>query len=165
VDNRSVAGGWLDAWYPGDDIIDVIAPTFWCTGQAPGSGGDTLATAQVFADAHGKPLGLAGFGVDHQQFTTAQGQAYISYVQRLFTARNAAAKPSYDLLWLGTGNYSILTAPPALLASYRALAEALWVTPEALRRLHASSLPGASPGLGREPAARHRGDDLRQPDH
>jgi hypothetical protein len=125
VDNRSVAGGWLDAWYPGDDLVDVIAPTFWCTGQAPGSGGDTMASAQVFADAHGKPLGLAGFGVDHQQFTTAQGQAYISYVQGLFTARNTAGKPSYDLLWLGTGNYSILTAPPALLASYRALAAAL----------------------------------------
>lgn len=125
VDNHSIAGGWLDAWYPGDDIIDVIAPTFWCTGPAPGSGADTLATAQAFADLHGKPLGLAGFGVDHVAFTTAQGQAYIAYVQRVFTVRRAAGKTSYDLLWLGTGNYSILTAPPALLASYRALAAAL----------------------------------------
>jgi hypothetical protein len=125
VDNHSVAGGWLDAWYPGDQFIDVIAPAFWCTGPAPGSGGDTLAVAQAFADAHGKPLGLAGFGVDHAQFTTAQGQAFTSYVQRLFAARNAAAKQSYDLIWLGTGTYSVLTAPPALLASYRALAAAL----------------------------------------
>jgi hypothetical protein len=125
VDNHSIAAGWLDAWYPGDQFIDVIAPAFWCTGPAPGSGGDTLAAAQAFADAHGKPLGLAGFGVDHAQFTTAQGQAFISYVQRLFAARKAAARQSYDLIWLGTGTYSVVTAPAGLLASYRSLAAAL----------------------------------------
>jgi hypothetical protein len=125
VDNHSIARNWLAAWYPGDSVVDVIAPTFWCTGPAPGSGGDTLAVAQAFADAHGKPLGLAGFGVDHARYTVAQGQAYVSYVQRLFTARNAAARQSYDLLWLGTGTYSVLTAPSGLMAAYRSLAQAL----------------------------------------
>lgn len=125
VDNHSVSGGWLDAWYPGDDIVDVIAPTFWCTGPAPGSGGETLATAQAFADAHGKPLGLAGFGADHARFSAAQGEAFISYVQGLFAARKAAARQSWDLIWLGTGTYSVLTAPPGMMTSYRALAGSL----------------------------------------
>lgn len=125
VDNHSITRNWLAAWYPGDDIVDVIAPTFWCAGPAPGSGGDTLAVAQAFADAHGKPLGLAGFGVDHQKYTVAQGEAYVSYVQRVFTARRSAARQSYDLLWLGTGSYSVLTAPSGLLAAYQALAAAL----------------------------------------
>ncbi len=125
VANHSIATGWLSAWYPGDEFTDVIAPTFWCTGPAPGSGGDTLASAQAFADAHGKPFGLAGFGVDHTLYTVAQGQAFISYVQGLFTARVAAAKPNYDLIWPGAGSYSVLTAPNGLLAAYRTLAGAL----------------------------------------
>ena len=125
VDNASIARNWLAAWYPGDDIVDVIAPTFWCTGPAPGSGGDTLAVAQSFADAHGKPLGLAGFGSDHVRFTAAQGEAFTAYVQALFTARKAAASQSFDLFWLGVGNYSIVTAPSGLLAAYRQLAAAL----------------------------------------
>jgi hypothetical protein len=125
ADNHSISSGWLTPWYPGDQIIDVIAPTFWCTGQAPGSGGDTLAVAQAFADAHGKPFGLAGFGVDHTLYTVAQAQAFLSYIQKLFTARKAAAKQSYDLIWLGTGSYSVLTAPSGLLAAYRTLAQAV----------------------------------------
>jgi hypothetical protein len=125
VDNHSIAANWLASWYPGDQIIDVIAPSYWCTGPAPGSGADTLAVAQSFADAHGKPLGLAQFGVDHTQFTVAQAQGFISYIQALFTARKAAAKQSYDLIWLGTGSYSVLTAPSGLLAAYRTLDAAI----------------------------------------
>jgi hypothetical protein len=125
VDNHSIAANWLAAWYPGDQIIDVIAPTYWCTGAAPGSGGDTLAVAQAFADAHGKPLGLAGFGVDHALYSVPQAQAFVSYVQKLFTARSAVAKQSYDLIWLGTGTYSVLTAPSGFLAAYRILAAAV----------------------------------------
>lgn len=125
ADNHSIVTGWLSAWYPGDQFIDVIAPTFWCTGPAPGSGGDTLATAQAFADAHGKPFGLAGTGVDHTLYTVTQAQAFTAYIQALFTARQAAAKQSYDVFWLGTGNYSVLTAPSGILAAYRTLAGAI----------------------------------------
>ncbi|MCW2930046.1 MAG: hypothetical protein JWM19_1008 [Actinomycetia bacterium] len=125
VDNSSIQGGWLSAWYPGDDLVDVIAPTFWCTGPAPGSGAPNLAVAAAFADAHGKPLGLAGFGSDHARFTSAQAGAFIAYVQALFTARRKAATQSYDLIWLGTGTYSVITAPPGVLGAYQQLAAAL----------------------------------------
>lgn len=125
VDNHSVTHNWLGTWYPGDDWVDVIAPTFWCTGPAPGSGGDTLAVAASFADAHGKAFGLAGFGVDHSKCTAAQGTAFLAYVQQLFTARQAAARPGYDLIYLGTGSYSVVTAPAALLAAYQALGAAV----------------------------------------
>jgi hypothetical protein len=125
VSNASIARNWLAAWYPGDDLVDVIAPTFWCTGPAPGSGADTLAVAQAFADAHGKAFGLAGFGADHIAFSAAQGEVFTAYVQSVFTARRAAARPCYDLIWLGTGSYSIVTAPTGLLAAYRQLAGAI----------------------------------------
>lgn len=125
VDNHSVAAGWLEAWYPGDEFIDVIAPTFWCSGPAPGSGGDTLAVAQAFADAHGKPLGLAGTGVDHELYTQAQADAFITYLKFFFGARRAAARPSYDVIWYGLGNYSVITAAPFMVIAYRSLAQAL----------------------------------------
>lgn len=121
VGNTAVNSGWLNAWYPGDEYIDVIAPAFWCTGDLS----ETIATAQYFADQHGKALGLSGYGVDHAQFTAAQGESYIAYVQQVFTARKAADKPCYDLFWLGTGTYSVVTAPAGLLAAYRALAAAI----------------------------------------
>ena len=125
IDNRSVASGWLSAWYPGDGLVDVIAPSFRCTGLAPGSGGDTLAAAAAFADAHGKPLGLAVTGVDHARYTVAQGEAFTRYLESLFSARKAAGRPGYDLYWDGTGSYSVVTAPAGLLAAYQALAAAL----------------------------------------
>ena len=58
IDNASIVHNALPAWYPGDDLVDLIMPYFWCTGPAPGSGGDTLTLASSFADAHVKPLGL-----------------------------------------------------------------------------------------------------------
>jgi len=125
VSAAAAGSGWLAAWYPGDDLVDVIAPTFWCQGAAPGTGAPNLAAAAYFADLHGKPLGLASFGADHVAYTAAQCEAFIAYVQGMFAAREAAAIPGYDLIWAGTGNYSIVTAPPAVLASWRAMAEAL----------------------------------------
>lgn len=125
ISNAAVGSGWLSAWYPGDDLVDVIAPTFWCQGPAPGTGAPNLAAAAAFADLHGKPLGLAGFGADHVAYTAAQNIAFIAYVQETFAARKAAVIPGYDLIWLGTGNYSIVTAPPAVLDAWRAMAEAL----------------------------------------
>lgn len=123
--NNSVNSGWLNAWYPGDDLTDVIAPVFGCSGPAPGSGGPTLAVAEAFADARGKPFGLGGWGFNHVSYTAAQGVAFISYVQRVFTARKAARKPCYDLMYTQSGNYSLLTAPAPVLAAYRTLAAAL----------------------------------------
>jgi hypothetical protein len=108
IDNASVTHNALAAWYPGDGLVDVIMPYFWCTGPAPGSGGDTLALAGSFADAHGKPLGLAGFGVDRSKYTTAQGQAFLNYVLTFFAARLTARKINADLIYLGTGSYSLV---------------------------------------------------------
>jgi hypothetical protein len=125
VSSAAVSSGWLAAWYPGDELVDVIAPTFWCQGPAPGTGAPNLAAAAVFADLHGKPLGLAGFGADHVAYTAAQNIDFIAYVQETFAARKAAVIPGYDLIWLGTGNYSIVTAPPAVLAAWQAMAETL----------------------------------------
>jgi hypothetical protein len=125
VSSAAAGSGWLAAWYPGDDLVDVIAPTFWCQGPAPGTGAPNLAAAAAFADLHGKPLGLAGFGADHVAYTAAQSIAFIAYVQETFAARKAAVIPGYDLIWLGTGNYSIVTAPAAVLAAWQAMAEAL----------------------------------------
>jgi hypothetical protein len=110
IDNASITAGALAAWYPGDGLADVIMPYFWCTGPAPGSGGDTLAVVSNFADAHGKPLGLAGFGVDRSKYTAAQGQAFLSYVLQFFAARRAARKAVTDLIYLGTGGYSLIGA-------------------------------------------------------
>jgi hypothetical protein len=125
VSNAAVSSGWLASWYPGDSLVDVIAPTFWCQGPAPGTGAPNLAAAAAFADLHGKPLGLAGFGADHVAYTAAQNIAFIAYVQGTFAARKAAVIPGYDLIWLGTGDYSIVTAPASVLAAWRAMAEAL----------------------------------------
>jgi hypothetical protein len=125
VSNKAVSSGWLGTWYPGDALVDVIAPTFWCDGPAPGSGAPTLAAAAAFADAHGKPLGLSDFGADHVAHSAARCEAYISYVQRFFTARKAAGKQCSDLFWLGTGSYSVLTAPSGVLAAWQGLARAL----------------------------------------
>lgn len=124
VSNDAFSSGWVSSWYP-QGLVDVIAPEFWCQGPAPGSGAPTLAVAQMFADARGLPFGLSGFGADHALFTAAQGSAFCAYVTALFTARTAAAKQCYDLLWLGTGTYSVITGPPALLTAWRAMAQAL----------------------------------------
>lgn len=125
VSNAGFISGWMNDWYPGDDLADVIAATFFCSGPAPGSGGPSLAAAQAFADARGKPFGLTWLGADHTAFTVAQCEAFIAYVQQLFAARRAARKPCYDLLWLGTGANSVLTAPAGVLAAYKALAAAV----------------------------------------
>jgi len=125
VSAASVDSGWLQAWYPGDDLVDVIAPTFFCTGPPPGSGAATLAASAAFADAHGKPLGLAGTGVNLAAFTAAQGEAFTAYLASFFASRRAAGKPGSDAYWLGTGGYSVTTAPPAMLAAYQALAAVL----------------------------------------
>jgi hypothetical protein len=125
VSNKAMTSGWLSTWYPGDGLVDVIAPAFWCSGPAPGSGAPTLAGAAAFADAHGKPFGLSGFGADHGAHGAKQCEAFIAYVQRFFAARKAAAKQNYDLIWLGTGSYSVLTAPSGVLTAWQELAEAL----------------------------------------
>jgi hypothetical protein len=125
VSNDAFGSGWAAAWYPAG-LVDVIAPTFWCQGPPPGTGGSpTLAAAAVFADQQGAPFGLAGFGADHVAYPAAQDTAYIAYVQGFFAARKAAAIPGYDLIWLGTGNYSIVTAPAAVLTAWRSMSEAL----------------------------------------
>lgn len=125
VGNNAIAANWLAAWYPGDDLVDVIAPVFGCAGAAPGSGSPTLAVAQAFADAHGKPFGLADWGADHTRFSSAQITAFIAYVQGLFAARLKARKPCYDLFWTNTGNIGMLTAPAAVIAAYKAMAQAI----------------------------------------
>jgi hypothetical protein len=125
VSSKAMTDGWLGTWYPGDNLVDVIAPTFWCQGPAPGSGAPTLAAAAAFADAHGKPFGLSGYGADHAAFSAAQCESFIAYVQQFFTARRAAVKQDYDLIWLGTGTYSVLTAPPGVLAAWQSMAQAL----------------------------------------
>jgi hypothetical protein len=125
LSNAAMSSGWLATWYPGDALVDVISPAFWCDGPAPGSGAPTLAAAAAFADAHGKPFGLYGTGADHVAHSAARCEAFIAYVQRFFTARKAAGKQCSDLFWLGTGNYSVLTAPPGVLTTWQGLAEAL----------------------------------------
>jgi hypothetical protein len=125
VGNNAIAANWLASWYPGDDLVDVIAPIFGCQGPPPGSGSPTLAVAESFADAHGKPFGLGGWAADHTRFTNAQCTAFISYVQKLFAARQKAAKPCYDLFWTNLGNFRVLTAPPSVIAAYRAMAQSL----------------------------------------
>jgi hypothetical protein len=125
VSNKAMTSGWLGTWYPGDNLVDVIAPAFYCQGKAPGSGNPTLAGAAAFADLHGKPFGLSSYGADHAAFTAAQCEAFIAYVQQFFAARRAAVKQDYDLIWLGTGSYSVLTAPPGVLAAWQAMAAAL----------------------------------------
>lgn len=124
IDNDSIVHNALPAWYPGDDLVDLIMPMFFCAGPAPGSGGDTLALAGSFADVHGKPLGLAQLGVDRSKYTAAQGQAFLSYVLRFFAGRKAAGKISADLIYLGTGSYSLIGAS-GLVAVYQQIAAAL----------------------------------------
>jgi hypothetical protein len=125
VSNKAMTSGWLSTWYPGDALVDVIAPTFWCDGPAPGSGAPTLAGAAAFADAHGKPFGLSSFGADHVAHSARHCEDFIAYVQKFFAGRRTAAKQNYDLIWAGTGNYSVLTAPSGVLASWQAMAGAL----------------------------------------
>jgi hypothetical protein len=125
LSNKAMSSGWLGTWYPGDSLVDVIAPVFWCDGPAPGSGAPTLAAAAAFADAHGKPLGLSGFGADHVAHSAKNCEDFIAYVQRFFTARRATGKQCSDLFWLGTGSYSVLTAPPGVLTAWQALADVL----------------------------------------
>jgi hypothetical protein len=125
VSNTAMTSGWLGTWYPGDVLVDVIAPAFYCQGPAPGSGAPTLAAAAAFADQHGKPFGLSSYGADHAAFSAAQCESFIAYVQQFFAARRAAVKQDYDLIWLGTGTYSVLTAPPGVLAAWQSMAQAL----------------------------------------
>lgn len=125
LSNQAMTSGWLSTWYPGDALVDVIAPTFWCDGPAPGSGAATIAGAASFADSHGIPFGLSGFGADHVAHSAAQCEAFIAYVQRFFTARKQQAKPCSDVFWLGTGSYSVLTAPSGVLTAWQELAESL----------------------------------------
>jgi hypothetical protein len=125
VSNRAMTSGWLGRWYPGDDLVDVIAPTFWCDGPVPGSGAPTLGGAAAFADAHGKPFGLSGTGADHAAHDARHCEDFTGYLQRFFTSRRQAARSCSDLFWLGTGSYSVLTAPHGVLTAWQELAEAL----------------------------------------
>lgn len=125
LSNHAMSSGWLGTWYPGDDLVDVIAPTFWCDGPRPGSGAPTLAAAARFADSHGMPFGLSGTGADHHAHSARRCEEFISYLEQFFTARKAAGKKCSDLFWLGTGSYSVLTAPSGVLTAWQGLAGAL----------------------------------------
>lgn len=116
----------LAVWYPGDDLVDVIAPAFYCGGGAPGTpGADSLAAAAAFADTHGKPLGLCEFGVDHTSFTEGEGDAFLNYIKSLFAARSAAGKLNGDLVYDDTGNLSLAGAPASFVALYKQISTSL----------------------------------------
>ena len=116
----------LASWYPGDDLVDVIAPSFYCEGATPGTPGvDSLAVAEAFADIHGKPLGLCEFGADHTSVTEAQGDAFLAYIQGLFAARAAAGKLNGDLIYDDTGGNALAGAPASFVTLYRQIGSAL----------------------------------------
>jgi hypothetical protein len=116
----------LASWYPGDGLVDAIAPAFYCEGPAPGApGGDSLAVVAAFADTHGKPLGLCEFGADHAVHTAAQGEAFLTYIQGLFAARTAAGKLNGDLIYDDTGNYALASAPAQFVTLYQQIGAAL----------------------------------------
>lgn len=116
----------LASWYPGDSLVDAIAPSFYCDGPAPGTpGGDSLAVAAAFADVHGKPLGLCEFGADHTSVTEVQGDAFLAYVQGLFAARAAAGKLNGDLIYDDTGGNTLAGAPASFVTLYQQIGSAL----------------------------------------
>jgi len=119
----------LATWYPGDDLVDTIAPTFYCQGPRPGvKGSDTLAVVSAFADAHAKPLGLSEFAVDHAQFSQTQGNDFLGYVKTFFTNRAAAGKPAGDLIYFNVnsgGTYALATAPASYVTLYQQIGAAL----------------------------------------
>jgi hypothetical protein len=120
-----VHGNALATWYPGDALVDVIAPAFYCDGPAPGTpGGDSLAAAAAFADAHGKPLGLCEFGVDHATCTETQGGYFLAYIMALFSTRAGAGKLNGDLVYDDTGSYALSGAPASFVTLYRQIATA-----------------------------------------
>jgi hypothetical protein len=123
VSNAAFSNGWISTWYPGDELVDIIAPTFWCEGRTPGSGAPTLAAAADFADRHGTWFGLSGFGADHVAYSPRQCEEFMAYVERFFGARRAAWKSNYDLIWLGTGHYSVLDAPHPVLVAWQQMAD------------------------------------------
>jgi len=119
----------LATWYPGDDLVDMISPTFYCQGPRPGvKGSDTLAVVSAFADAHAKPLGLSEFAVDHAQFSQTQGNDFLGYVKTFFTNRAAAGKPAGDLIYFNVnsgGTYALATAPASYVTLYQQIGAAL----------------------------------------
>lgn len=116
----------LERWYPGDDLVDVIAPTFFAQALAPGDPGtDTLAEIGNFANAHQIPLGLTEFGVDSSQFTEAQGDAFLRYVSEFFSRRAALGKPNGNLLYLSAGSFSLTLSPDSRVALYRQISAEL----------------------------------------
>jgi hypothetical protein len=110
----------LAIWYPGDDLVDVIAPAFYCDGPAPGiPGADSLAAAAAFADARDKPFGLCEFGVDHTVHTETQGDDFLAYVRNLFADRAAAGKLNGDLVYDDTGGAALAGAPASFVVLYQ----------------------------------------------
>ena len=91
--------------------------------RAPGA--DSLAVAGVFADTHGKPLGLCEFGADHTSVTEAQGDAFLAYFLGLFAARAAAGKLNGDLIYDDTGGNALAGAPASFVTLYRQIGSAL----------------------------------------
>jgi hypothetical protein len=116
----------LASWYPGDALVDAIAPSFYCQGPAPGTpGADSLAAAATFADTRGKPFGLCEFGVDHTTHAEAQGDAFLAYIAGLFEARAAAGKLNGDLVYDDTGGNALAGAPASFVTLYQQIGSAL----------------------------------------
>jgi hypothetical protein len=116
----------LDYWYPGDGLVDAIAPIFYCMGPCPGAGGETLAVMAAFADAHGKPFGLSEFAVDHTRFSQTQGKDFLGYILNLFAARVRAGKPTGDLIYYnGVSADALATGPASYVLLYKQISAAL----------------------------------------
>lgn len=110
----------MGAYWPGDDLIDSVGMVFYPSGL-------TLNIAADFADAHGKPFGLAEFGADLGQMDVTEAIGFTDYIQAFFAARIAAGKPCGDLIWLDgirDGDFR-LSQSGALVAAYQRMHDTL----------------------------------------
>jgi hypothetical protein len=135
----------LARYWPGDDLADQVAVTFYPSGLS-------LALAAAFAGDHGKPLGLAEFAPGPGHATRSDNLGFLRYITECFACRLDAGEPCGDLVWLSGGDYPI-TADPAYPEAYRHMRSRLVTrteAPDGDRAVHGE--PAAAPVDHREAA-------------
>jgi hypothetical protein len=121
VSNSSVLNdNVLAEWYPGDAFTDGISAELYPISFNPsaikptdfaGMTGVTLNLIGNFADVHGQRLGITQMGIDRGLFSVSQGNDFLEYVDRFFSARKKAGKPNGDVIYDSTTVFDLTGGP------------------------------------------------------
>lgn len=82
----------LEAYWPGGDLADSVGMVYYPSGLS-------LSKAADFAAAHGKPLGLAEFGVDADATSETDAAGFLDYIEDFFASWISQGQLVSDLIW------------------------------------------------------------------